>query len=513
MKRAAVVLLAAILAAPVALAATLNLATVEDWENLDPAFANGIQTGAMVAKLFDGLMRYDFESSDVVPNLAREVVVNDDATVFTFHLHEGVQFHDGSILTASDVKFSFERVVSPETAGPLGWVFTNAGVTGAAEFAAGEADEISGIRVIDDLTVEISLDRPFAMFLYHLAMPAAHVVPAAVASELGAGFSNNPVGTGPFLLGDRMRDSHLNLVRFDDYFAGPAQIEGVHYRIITDSLIRWQEFLAGNIDSIGVPDAIFAEVMGDPELAALVHTNASLSTFYWAMNQHMEIFQDIRVRQALAMAIDRQAIIDGPYNGKDVLANGPIPPGLSGYQERDGIEYDPEAARALLAEAGYPNGFELELWSTRAEVTVAVTELIAFFLSEIGVTTTINQVDFGVLIDAAINGRAPAFVLSWGADYADAYNFLQPLFVDLGPIRFNYSNDEVTALLAEAATLGDIEDRIPLYQQAEDLVVADVPVMFFRHPIAYTAIRPEVSGLLVHPIFNADKFLLVVKED
>src|SRR5690606_1172134 len=127
--------------------------------------------------------------------------------------------------------------------------------------------------------------------------------------------------------------------------------------------------------------------------------------------------QDVRVRRALAMAIDRQAIIDGHYNGTDKLANAPIPPCLAGYD--DSIEaspYDPEGARALLAEGGYPHGFEMWTLSTRSETTIAVNELIQFFLSEVGITATINQVDFGVLIENAIAGRAPAFYLSWFAD-------------------------------------------------------------------------------------------------
>lgn len=513
MKRIFIPLAALALFAGGVQAQTLNLATGEDWENLDPAFANGVQTGSMVAKLFDGLMRYDFETTDVVPNLAESVDINDDATVFTFTLHEGVPFHDGSTLTAQDVKFSFERVVDPATAGPLAWVFTDAGITGAQAFADGDADGIEGIRVVDDLTVEISLDEPYAMLLHHLAMPAAHVVSEAVASELGDDFSNEPVGTGPFRLADRVRDSSLDLEAFADYFAGAPSIDGVHYRIITDSLIRWEEFLAGNLDSVGIPDAIFDEVVNDPQYADMIQSQAELATFYWAMNQHYDVFKDVRVRRAMAMAIDREAILAGPYNGKDVIANGPIPPGLAGYKEREGIPYDPEGAKELLAEAGYPDGLEFEMWSTRAETTVAVTELIQFFLSEIGVTTTINQVDFGVLIDAAINGRAPAFILSWYADYADAYNFLHPLYVAAASQRYGYENAEVKALIEEAATKGTLEERLPLYEQAEDLIVDDVPVMYFRHPTAYSAVRPEVSGLLTHPIFNADKFLLVEKDN
>ncbi|MDQ3396304.1 MAG: ABC transporter substrate-binding protein [Deinococcota bacterium] len=487
----------------------LRLATDEDWETLDPAYAAGVQTGAMVAKLFDGLMRYDYSSTEVIPNLAESYEVSDDATVFTFTLHEGVRFHDGSELTAEDVKYSFERIVDPETASPVNWVLQDALITGTQAFIDGEAEEISGIEVVDPRTLRITLDAPYALFLFHLAMPATHVVPQAVASELGDQFSSNPVGTGPFRLAERVRDSSLSLEANEDYFAGAPTIAGAHYRIITDPLITWQEFTVGNLDVAGVPDALFNEITGDPQYEAMIETTPELAVFYWALNQRFEPFQDVRVRRAIAMAIDREAILEGPYNGKDLLANSPIPPGLPGYEELPGIGYDPEGARQLLAEAGYPDGFALTIWSSRSPTTIAVNELIQFFLSEVGINADINQVDFGTLIDAAISGTAPAFLLSWYADYADAYNFLHPLFVASNAQRYGYENPEVTALVEEAATEPELEDRIPLYQQANRLITEDVPVVYLRYPVSYYAVRPGVEGILNHPIFNADKFMLV----
>lgn len=506
------VLLAAVVLAlfvPMAFAQTLKLATGEDWENLDPAYAGAVQTGAIVSKLYDGLMRYSYESTDVVPNLAERFEANDEATEFTFYLRKDVKFHDGTPLTASDVKYSFERVLNPDTGSSLGWVFADALITGAREFAAGEADEVSGIEVIDDHTIKISLDGPYSLLLHHLSMPAAHVVPEHIASELGEDFSSNPVGTGPFIFESRVRDSNLVLKANKDYFAGAPKIDGVEYRIITESLIRWEEFMAGNLHSSGIPDAIFPQVMADESMADQIVSRAELATFYWAMNQRFEPFQDIRVRRAMAMAIDREAILAGPYNGKDVLANGPIPPGLAGYVGHDSIEYDPEGAKALLAEAGYGDGFEVEIWSTTAETTVAANELIQFFLGEVGVDVTINQVDFGTMIDAAINGRASALLLSWYADYADAYNFLHPLYVASGAQRYAYSNDEVTALVEKAAATADFDERMPMYQEIEKLIVEDIPVVYLRHPVVYSAEAKNVSGLLNHPIFNADKFVLV----
>ena len=490
----------------------LNISNNEDWETLDPAFASGVDTGAMVAKIYDGLMRYDYESTDVVPNLAESLEVNDDATVFTFTLHDGVTFHDGEPLTANDVKYSFERVLDPATASPLTWVLADTGISGVQAFVDGQADGVSGIEVVDDLTVRITLDAPYAMFLHHLAMPATSVVAEHVASELGEGedLSNNPIGTGPFMLTDRVRDSSLDLTANEGYFAGRPNIDGVHYRIITDPLIAWEEFNAGNLDVAGIPSALLLDVIDDPEYADELQTIDELAVFYFALNQRVEQFQDVRVRRAIAMAIDRQAIIDGPYNGTDKLANAPIPPGLAGYDDSiEAIPYDPEGARELLAEAGYPDGFEMEIWSTRAETTIAVNELIQFFLGEVGITATINQVDFGVLIENAISGRAPAFYLSWFADYADAYNFLHPLYVASGAERYGYSNPEVAAILEEAKTMASLEDRVPLYEEAQRLIVEDIPVIYIRYPVSYSVVREGVTGLLNHPIFNADKFTQV----
>lgn len=487
----------------------LRLYNNEDWETLDPAFASGVDTGAMIAKLFDGLVRYDYNSTDVVPNLAEEVTVNDDATVFTFRLHDGVTFHDGSPLTAEDVKYSFERVVDPDTAGPLAWVFENARIAGVGAFANGEADEISGIEVVDPLTVRITLEEPYALFLVHLAMPAAHIVPQAVASELGPDFSSNPIGTGPFRLAGRVRDSGLTLESNENYFAGAPSIDGVEYRIITDELIAWQEFTVGNLDVVALPSALFNEITNDPQYEEMIESTPELAVFYFALNQRSEPLDDVRVRQAIGMAIDRQAIIDGPYNGKDLLAAGPIPPGLEGHNpDLKGLEYNPEMARQLLAEAGYPDGFDLTVWSTRSETSVATVELIQFFLGEVGIRVELNQVDFGTLIDAAINGRAPAYYLSWYADYGDAYNFLHPLFVARAS-EFGYDNPRVVEALAEAATKAELSERIPLYQEAEGLIVEDAPVIFIRYPVSYYAVRPGVEGILNHPIFNADKFMLV----
>lgn len=209
------------------------------------------------------------------------------------------------------------------------------------------------------------------------------------------------------------------------------------------------------------------------------------------------------------MAIDRAAIVNGPYNGAGVVASGPVPPGLAGYEEDlEPIPFDPEGARELLAEAGFEDGFEMTLWTSRNPTTVAVTELMQFFLGEVGVRVTLNQVDFGTLLDAAIAGQAPSYYLSWFADYADAYNFLHPLFVARAG-EFGYDSPELQGLLEEAATKAELEARVPLYEQGNRLVAEDVPLVFIYYPLTYYAVSENASGILNHPIFNADKFTQV----
>src|SRR5690606_2317322 len=157
----------------------------------------------------------------------------------------------------------------------------------------------------------------------------------------------------------------------------------------------------------------------------------------------------------------------------------------------------------------YPDCFNMNIWSTHAMVTVAFTNLNQFYSSEMGINATINQVDFAVLNENAISGRAPAFYLSWFADYADAYNFLHPLYVASGAERYGYSNPEVAAILEEAKTMASLEDRVPLYEEAQRLIVEDIPVIYIRYPVSYSVVREGVTGLLNHPIFNADKFTQV----
>ena len=482
-------------------------------KTLDPAFASGVQTGAIVAKLYDGLMRYDYESTEVVPNLAENVEVNDDATVFTITLRDGVTFHDGSPLTAEDVKYSFERVLNPDTASPVSWVFEDAGISGIEAFVNGEADGVSGIEVLDPQTVRITLEQPYAPFLFHLAMPAAHIVSEAITSTLaeGSDLSSNPVGTGPFTLADRVRDSSLTLSAYEDYFAGAPAVDEVEYRIITDPLITWQEFSAGNLDVAAVPDALFGDITTDPQFEDMLQTLPELAVYYFALNQSFEPFQDLRVRRAVAMAIDRQAIIDGIFNGKDLLANSPIPPGLAGYDaELQAYSYDPEMARQLLDEAGYGDGFDLTIWSTRTPTTIACERGHPILLER---NRHPRRTQPGRLRHAARRGPStgapPPFTSPGSPTTATRTTSSTRLYVASGADRYGYSNPEVAEIVGEAATKGELSERVPLYQEAQRLVVEDVPVVYIRYPVSYYAVRPGVTGILNHPIFNADKFMEV----
>ncbi|MEC9488121.1 MAG: ABC transporter substrate-binding protein [Halanaerobium sp.] len=384
---------------------TLNLSNNTDWDTIDPAYCSGFDAGAMAVKIFDGLVRFDYYSNDIVPCLATSWDTSEDGTVWTFYLRKGVKFHNGREVTAHDVKYSFDRLFDPETASPGTWAFDM--IAGAQDSLDGVTDELTGVKVIDDYTVQFTLSYPFGLFLKHLTLPYALVVPQEVVAEYGDRFSEHAVGTGPWKLTKWEHNYELILDANEDYFDGRPYLDRIVYRVIPEPMTSFAEFEAGNLDFSSIPDAEWDRVMSDPEYEPYIHEMTELSTYYLALNCGIEPLDDPKVRRAVSMAIDRQTIIDTLRRGTDTLATGPLPPGIEGYVKRDPIPYDPEGAKALLAEAGYPDGFDIEIWSTTSSVTVRMVGAIQAYLKQVGINAEIVKNEWGVFFSAAQKGEVP----------------------------------------------------------------------------------------------------------
>ncbi len=482
-----------------------------DPTTLDPALSNDAGSGELCALLYDGLVRFG-TGTEVLPDVAEEWEISPDGHTYTFFLRPGVRFTNGRQVTAGDFKFSFERVLDPETKSSRGWVFQD--IMGAKDFMAGKAEEVSGIRLLDQGILQITLEKPFAPFLGFMAMPAALVVPREEVEQWGEDFSEHPVGCGPWVLEEWIHDDHLTLTANPDYFGAPPKLDGILYRIIPETMTVTAEFEAGNLDWMGIPLAEFDRWANNPSWKPYVHSQLKLQDTYIGINNQKPPFDDIRVRQALNHAVDVITIMETIRPGRGIRANGAIPPGLLGSDpERPPYPYDPARARVLLAQAGYPNGFRMELWKVQSPEVTRILEAVQAYLADVGIRAEIVSRDWGMLKQAINAGEPDAYYMTWFADYPDGENFLFPTFHSVnwggGGNRARYKNEQVDALIEKARRLLDEEERGRLYRQIDELIFREAAWLYLWFPKIFVVQQPWVKNFRQHLMFNADKLLEV----
>lgn len=458
--------------------------------------------GSVAAKIFNGLVRFD-ENSRIVPDLAEGFSVSADGKTYRFRLRKGVRFHNGKEFRAEDVKYSFEKVLSPETRSSRTWLFDR--ISGAREFMKGAAPDVQGIRVMDEHIVEIEIKEPFGPFLNLLAMPPGYIVPLGA---VGREFSSNPIGTGPFRLKEWKRGRELVLSRNDEYFSERAKITGVVYRIIPEDLTTIAEFESGALDVMGVPSTEFRRYSGSPKWERFIQKSPGLNTFYLGLNCQRPPFNDRRVRQALNYAIDRERILKTILEGRAELAAGPVPPVLLRSGNR-GYRYDPEKARAFLKEAGLENKLKFRIYQAPDQDTVDIMEVVQQYLRDVGVEAEIVQLEWSAFKDAINKGDTDSFWLSWIADYPDPENFLFPVFhsSNWGPAgnRARFKDSEIDRLIEEAQLETDEMKRTGIYMETERRVIDEAPWLFFWHKNDYIVHQPWIKGIKTYSIYNADK--------
>jgi len=372
--------------------------------------------------------------------------------------------------------------------------------------------EFQTIEAVDELTVRFTLCYPDVAFRSKVAFSAFAIHSADYLAETGGGgdaLISNPIGTGPYMLEQWDRGSQLVLTRFDDYWGDPAIAQTVVFRWSTEAAQRLVELQSGQvdgIDNVGTDD--FETVAGDANLQLI--TREGLNVFYIGMNNWYPPFDNEQVRQALAMAIDKERIIVNFYPPGSSVAEQFLPTAIPGYTETPTwYEYDPQAAMDLLAEAGYPDGFDITL-SYRDVVRgylpqpAVVAQDIQAQLAEIGVNVTINVMESGAFIDAADAGSEEvAFhLLGWGADYPDATNFLDYHFGAGSSDQFGDQYEDLTTVLSEAASLSDQAERDVLYAQAAELIKQHVPMIPVAHGGSAVAFKADVTGAHASPLSN-----------
>ena len=492
---------------------TLRAVFGTDPPTLDPAEATDLTSAAVIRQVFDALLELD-DRLRPQPALAASFTVSTDQRVYTFRLRSGVRFHNGRELRAADVKYSFERAAR----GKRPWVFDK--ITGARDVIAGRATDMTGLRVIDDLTVEIRLDRPFAPFLYLMAYDAASVVPREAVEGRGGGFASHPVGTGAFRFASWRRDDQLVLERFPGHFRGPAALDRVVFRIIPAEITRFNEYRAGQLDLSDIPTGQCQSVQRDPHLRGDVAIWPTLGTQAVRFNVERAPFDDARVRRAIAHAIDPAIIVDRLLERCVTPARGLLPPALPGYNpEVKRLALDRELARRLLAESGHAGGKGLNPLAYHFNTTDTnqrIAELLQAQLKEIGLALELRRLDWAAHLKLVDGGSAGFFRQSWIADYPDPENFVTVLFhsknVGAAGNTSRYRNPKVDRLLDEADAMAPGRPRDARYHEAEQTVIDDAAWVSLYHYSSRALIKPYVKGLERSPQSTAPEFLAPLRK-
>jgi ABC-type transport system substrate-binding protein len=488
----------------------------DDVATLDPAIGYDWQNWSMIKSLYDGLMDYAPGTTDLRPGLAESYEISEDGQTFTFKLREGVKFHNGREMTAEDVKYSLDRVTNPKTQSPGAGFFGS--IAGFDAISSGETETLEGVKVIDPLTVEITLSRPDATFLHVMGLNFAAVVAKEAVEEAGADFGKTAMGTGAFKLGEWSIGQRLVFEKNEDYWReGLPYLDSVTFEVGQEPIVALLRLQNGEVDvpGDGIPPAKFQEVMADPEQAARVVEGGQLHTGYITLNTKMPPFDNADVRRAVNMAINKERITQ-VINGRAVPATQPLPPSMPGYTEGyEGYAYDPEKAKELLAEAGFADGFETELYVMNTDPNPRIAQAIQQDLSKIGIKASIQSLAQASVIAAGGEpDQAPMIWsggMAWIADFPDASNFYGPILGCAGAVQGGwnwswYCNEEVDAMAAEADSMTDpdaVEARLEKWSDVYMKIMEDAPWVPVFNEQRYTMKSERMGGadaLYVDPV-------------
>jgi ABC-type transport system substrate-binding protein len=484
----------------------------DDVATLDPAIGYDWQNWSMIKSLFDGMMDYVPGTTTLRPGLAESYALSEDGLTYTFKLRPGVKFHNGREMTANDVKYSLDRVTNPATQSPGAGFFGSI----AGYDAAGDAG-LSGVKVIDPLTVEITLSRPDATFLHVMALNFASVVPKEAVEAAGDDFGKQPVGTGAYKLAEWTLGQRLVFEKNADYWrAGVPYLDSVVFEVGQEPVVALLRLQNGEVDvpGDGIPPAKFQEVMADPAQAERVVVGGQLHTGYITLNVTTPPFDKVEVRKAVNMAINKDRIVQ-IINGRAVPATQPLPPSMPGYTAGyAGYAYDVEGAKALLAEAGVADGFETDLYVMNTDPNPRIAQAIQQDLAAIGIKANIQSLAQANVIEAGGAGTAPMIWsggMAWIADFPDPSNFYGPILGCAGAVEggWNWSkfcDAALDAKATEADSMADpakVADRMALWSDVYIGVMEQAPWVPVFNEERYTMKSPRMGGedaLYVDPV-------------
>ena len=492
-----------------------------DPPTLDPHLTTDTTSAGVVVEIFGGLVVLNTDL-ELVPDLASSWEISPDGRVYTFNLRPDAKFHDGSPVTAQDFKWSINRALAPETASPVADTYLN-DIVGAEDVLEGRTDDVSGVQVIDDYTLQITIDGAKAYFLAKLTYPTAYVLDRENVESGGRTWSDNPNGTGPFKLSEYRVGERIVLERNENYHREPAFVDKILMNLAGGQSMAMYENDEIDITGVGLFDL---ERVLDPEEELNKHLVVAPPDFnvsYIGFNTSMPPFDDVKFRQALNHAVDKQLIATEVLSDLVVPAYGILPPGFPAYRaDSQGLRFDAALAKSLLAESRPTTPAMAEACGcttyadpeTRPPIRVTVPGsggtigldlevIIEMWRQILGVEVQTQQVEWATYLQDLNESKFQAFAgLGWEADYPDPQDFLDILFHTESSINHGaYTNAAVDAILVQARTEQDVLERTRLYQQAEDMILQDAAwVPLWYQGERHVLIKPYVKDYRLTPM-------------
>jgi peptide/nickel transport system substrate-binding protein len=473
----------------------LVIATQSDAVSLDPQLSNDTASANVRINIYDTLVTQD-GNMELQPSLAESWEQIDDTT-WEFKLRQGITYHDGSTFNAEVVKANIDRILDPNVASPAAFMY----------------NMVTEVQVVDEYTVRFITEYPFAPLPAHLAHPVGGMISkkqieedyAAMESgeKAGSVINKHPIGSGPFKFQDWQTGQSITLVRNDEYWNKPALLNSVTFKVVPEDLTRISELSTGDSHvSTPLSPSDVAQVEGTDGMHVQRQESSSLS--YIGFNMEKEPFDDVRVRQAISMAIDKEEIINGIYDGVGIPAKGPLAPGIFGYdKDLNALEYNVEEAKKLLEEAGYGDGFTTTIWTNDDRQRVDTATNVQAQLAEIGIDVKVETMEFGAMLEQTARGEHDMMVFGWTTVTGDADNGLFPLFhsKNLGaPGNRTFTVDEeLDQYLAQARQTTDEQERLELYSKAQERLVEVAPTVNILYLEYLLGVRDEVKGLTQLP--------------
>jgi peptide/nickel transport system substrate-binding protein/oligopeptide transport system substrate-binding protein len=443
----------------------ITVAYQNDIATLDPAIGYDWQNWSIIKSIFSRLLDYEPGTTNLVPDLATEMPkISADGKTFEFTLRDDVNFHNGRLLVAEDVKYSIERAVNPKTQSPGAGFF--ASIEGFDAASSGKSTDISGITVNSPTSITFKLSRPDATFLHVMAINFASVVPKEDAEKFGPDFGKNPVGSGAFKFTSWALGQKLTLDKNTDYYReGLPKLDQINFEVGVDPTVALQRLKNNEVDILGdsIPAANYIAEKENSDNEGLIIEGGQLQTGYVTLNVKIKPLNNVKVRQAVNHAIDKARIVQ-ILNGRADAANQPLPPSMPGYDTGyKGFAYDVTKAKALLAEAGLANGFSTELWTSNTDPNPRIAQSIQEDLAKVGIKASIKSLAQANVIEAGGSGKAPMVWsggMAWIADFPDPSNFWGPILGCGGavPGGWNWSQYCNKTLDAEAVKADAMTD-------------------------------------------------------